>query len=219
MLTEQTKSIIQALESAEKNLALAKRLLGGEDVSGPGVVGRFDGESIVTEKGQKHYVPPNYASKSRLIVGDTLRMIGQGEKALFKQIKKKERIKVSGVLTKKDGQWAAVAAEGSFFILPVSVQYFKGEIGDEVGIIIPKDYKTVKPKWAVLEQVVKPVNTENTEELEVPKSPKKPEQLKRPETPKTTKEPETQKKATPKSPKLSKIPNLKGEIKVEEELR
>ena len=243
MVNNQVQAILQALESAEKNLALAKKLLDGEGVSGPGVVGKFDGESIVTEKGQKHYVPPNYASKSRLVVGDTLRMIGQGEKALFKQIEKKERIEVSGVLTKKDGQWAAVAAEGSFFVLPVSVQYFKGEIGDEVGIIIPKDYKTVKPKWAVLEQVVKPANAEGTEEsaetrkkpataearkevetqkVVIPKSPKQlktPKQPEIPRTPKTTKEPATQKKTTPKPLKQPKKPNLKGEIRVGEELR
>lgn len=225
MLTEQTKSIIQAIESAEKSLALAKKLLGGEGVSGPGVVGRFDGESIVTEKGQKHYVPPNYASKSRLVVGDTLRMIGQGEKALFKQIEKKERIKVSGVLTKKDGQWAAVVAEGSFFVLPVSVQYFKGEIGDEVEVLIPKDYKETKPRWAALEMVVKPATTETLKETETlkresPRQPKQPKPLKQPKTPKITKKPvttetpkkpEVQKKATPKQLKSLKRPNLKGE--------
>lgn len=225
MLEEQTKLIIQTLESAEKSLALAKKLLGGEGLSSPGVVGKFDGESIVTEKGQKHYVPPNYSSKSRLVVGDTLRMIGQGEKALFKQIEKKERIKVSGVLTKKDGQWAAVAEEGSFFVLPVSVKYFKGEIGDEVEVIIPKDYKTAKPKWAALEQVVKPAATEAQKGVEAlkresPMQPKEPRSLKQPKTPQITKKPvitetpkkpEVQKKATPKQLKSLKRPNLKGE--------
>ncbi|MBM4402028.1 MAG: hypothetical protein FJ044_02185 [Candidatus Cloacimonetes bacterium] len=246
-MNNQTTLIIQALESAEKSLALAKKLLGGKDASGPGIVGAFDGEFMVTEKGQRHQVPPNYASKSRLVVGDTLRMIGSGEKALFKQIEKKERVKVSGVLTKKDGRWAVVAEEGSFFVLPVSVKFFKGEIGDEVEVIIPKDYKKTKPKWAALEGVSKegtppapkpptaPKQPEKPKKPEIPQTPSPPavrlKTPKKPATAETLKKTEAQKKEslsqpkTPKIPKTSKTPKslkgpkLQGEIKVEEELR
>ena len=254
MDNDKTKSIIQALESAEQSLVLAKKLLGGSGLIDSGVIGEFDGESVVTKEGRRHQVPPNYASKSRLVVGDTLRIIGSGEGTVFKQIKKIERIKTSGILTKKDGKWTVVTEQGSFLVLPVSVDYFKGKFGDEVEVIIPKDYKNLKPKWAVLEQVMHEVHevkvAEVTKETKVVLESKPPKLSNKPKNPENSKSQtvkenptialrpavggtsagqvaEVQKKTPLKQPKVRGEPPeppkavsaVRGEIKVEEELR
>lgn len=214
MDNNKTKSIIQAIELAEKNLVLAKNLLGDSGMINSGIVGEFDGESVVTKEGRRYQVPPNYASKSQLVVGDTLRIIGSGERTVFKQIKKIERIKTSGILTKKDGQWTVVIEQGSFLVLPASVNYLKGKFGDEVEVIIPKDYKRIKSKWAVLERVIqgspessKVVSTVSVKPAIV-ESAKKTEAQKKPTTTETRKGIETQKKVETVIPEQSKQPKL-----------
>lgn len=153
MPNKQNDLILEAITSAERSLVLAKKLLGGVQTEGPGLLGKFDGEFMVTEAGKRFQVSPNYASKSMLVVGDVLRMVGRGEQALFKQVEKIARLEANGVLTKKDGVWAVVTEQGSFSVLPAAVKFHQGEIGDEVEVLMPKEYKRLKARWVALVQV------------------------------------------------------------------
>src|SRR3990167_2366131 len=113
--------IRQALGAAESSIRLAKQLLGelerAPSVSAdkpkqhkemPGITGVFDGEEMVAEAGEKYPVPANYASKSLLVVGDTLKLVEERGEKRFKQIEHVKRHKSVGILTKKDGKWKVV---------------------------------------------------------------------------------------------------------------
>src|SRR4030065_1809533 len=139
--------IRQALSAAESSLKLARHLLSEVEREGlwnkpkakelPGILGVFDGQNMVTEKGETYPVPENYASKSILVVGDTLKLVEQGGEKRFKQVEHVKRHKTDGILTKKDGKWAAVTPEGSYKVLNASVDHFGGQIGDEVLLRLP----------------------------------------------------------------------------------
>jgi hypothetical protein len=170
MSSQKIDLIRQALSAAESSLRLARQLLndianreGGKEL--PGGVGVFDGQSMVSETGEKHSVPENYASKSILVVGDTLKLVDEGGNKRFKQIEHVKRHKTAGILTKKDGKWAAVSSEGSYKILSSAVAHFKGDVGDEVLLQLPAN--NLQSAWAALEKVTKKGSGEKIEEQKI----------------------------------------------------
>ena len=153
--------IVQALNAAETNIRLAKTLLSGAVAAPqkpptkdlPGITGTFDGENMIAEDGKKYSVNPNYASKSVLVYGDTLKRIEVDGQERFKQIARVKRQKVEGILAKKAGRWTAVTADGSYKISPVAVEFHKGEEGNEVVVVIPVEERNAP--YAALESVKK----------------------------------------------------------------
>lgn len=126
-----------------------------EDESGNKIVeGVFDGENMIGSDGQKYTVPMNYASKSKLVEGDILKLtITSNGSFIYKQIQPIERERMVGTLIKtKDGEYVAEADDRRWKLLDAAVTYFKGELGDEVIFFIPKDGKS---KWAAVENIIK----------------------------------------------------------------
>ena len=162
-MSQKIDLIRQALSAAESSLKLARQLLGDLEKEGvknkprvnelPGITGIFDGQNMVTESGDKYPVPENYASKSILVVGDTLKLVEQGKEKRFKQVEHVKRHKTNGILTKKDGKWAAVTPEGSYKLLSSSIDHFSGETGDEVLLQIPAN--NLQSIWAAVEKITK----------------------------------------------------------------
>lgn len=114
--------------------------------------GVFDGENIVTSTGKKYPVPPNYASKSRLVSGDLLKLtIGVDGTFIFKQIGPVPRKKVIGVLEIEGEEYWAVAAKKRYRILPASATYFRAKAEDKLSLIVPKN---ISAEWAALENVL-----------------------------------------------------------------
>lgn len=214
--------ILEAIESAEKSLALAKKLLGGSPMAAH--LGTFEGEYMILASGKRYQIPPNYASKSLLVVGDTLRLMEEGAVNKFKQIEKVPRITTQGILTKKDGKWAVVCEQGSFWVLSAAVKHWEGEIGDEVVVQLPEKHKELKAQWAALEKVQKPLAPTEKDKVKPIKTVKKttPTKLKPILKPKTKlAKPETTRPVEPKPKAESKVES-KGEIDLEklaEELR
>jgi uncharacterized protein YrzB (UPF0473 family) len=138
--------ISQTLKDIEKDL----EFVGQERV----LEGVFDGEKMIGGDGQEYIVPANYASKSKLVEGDILKLtITKKGDFLYKQIGPVERHRVIAKLNEdKKGEYFAVADKKKWKLLPASVTYFKGDDGDEVVILIPKDAKS---KWAAVENIVK----------------------------------------------------------------
>src|ERR1700749_5142973 len=148
--------IAQMIESAEKNIQSAKQLLrdmmGGRmstvdtaelprrasslNVAEGGKVieGVFDGQNMIGPDGKQYPVPANYASKSKLVEGDVLKLtIADDGSFIYKQIGPMERRKVLGMLTSDDkGEYRVIAEGKSFRVLLASLTYFKAEPGDEV---------------------------------------------------------------------------------------
>ncbi len=118
------------------------------------IEGVFDGESMIGPDGKQYSVPANYASKSKLVEGDIMKLtIAANGAFIYKQIGPIERTRVVGKLEKGDEGAFFVAADGRRWrILSASVTYFRGEPGDETVIVVSK---TGESKWAAVENIVK----------------------------------------------------------------
>jgi hypothetical protein len=166
--------IAQMIDSAEKNIqsarALLREIMGGKmeissdlmkkaqvlSVSEGGKVieGVFDGQNMVGPDGKQYPVPANYASKSKLVEGDVLKLtIADDGSFIYKQIGPIERRKILGILVHDDkGDYRVVAEGKPYRVLLASLTYFKSEPGDEVTIVLPKDREA---NWGAVENVIK----------------------------------------------------------------
>lgn len=220
--------IRQALNAAEASIKLAKQLMTDLETGQsfpatpgssakakaaelPGVVGIFDGENMVSESGETFPVPANYASKSLLVVGDTLKLVEEGKEKRFKQIEHLKRHKTTGILTKKDGKWKVVTPEGSYKVLPAAVSHFGADVGDEVVLHIPATNLTVP--WGAIESVKgNSKETEVKEEETTEKEPEKKVETKAKEERRVEKVPEIEVKHEVKK-EPEKKPEVKEEVK------
>jgi len=118
------------------------------------IEGVFDGEKMIANDGQEYIIPANYASKSKLVEGDILKLtINKRGDFLYKQIGPVERKKIVGVLgIDKNGDYFVTADKKKWKVISASVTYFKGQPGDEAVILVPLDAVS---KWAAVENVVK----------------------------------------------------------------
>ena len=152
---KQVKRLKMLIQDAETNLAAAKELLisimgedgqvvmptnSREDVSGKVIEGVFDGQTMVGPDGKNYPVPANYASKSKLVEGDILKLtIADDGGFIYKQIGPVARKQVIGTLTQHDGAYYVEAQGKEYRILLASVTYFRINVGDQVTIIVPED--------------------------------------------------------------------------------
>ncbi len=119
------------------------------------VEGVFDGSAMIGQDGKEYSVPPNYASKSKLVEGDILKLtINRAGSFVYKQIGPIERRRVIATLDfdSVKNQYTAIAEDKSWKLLTASVTYYKGEKGDEVIILVPKASHS---NWAAVENVIK----------------------------------------------------------------
>lgn len=119
------------------------------------IEGVFDGQQMVGSDGRQYLVPPNYASKSKLVEGDILKLTIQPTGGfLFKQIGPIERERIVGLLVTDEStqEWKIVADGRKYNVLPASISYFKGQTGDSVVVLIPK---SAPSKWAAVENVIR----------------------------------------------------------------
>lgn len=127
----------------------------GVDEQSTVIEGVFDGQHMIGPDGKQYTVPANYASKSKLVEGDILKLrISQDGSFVYKQIGPVERKRLVGVLVKDEekNEYRVLAEGQSFRVLLASVTYFKGEAGDEAVILVPQDGES---KWAAVENIVK----------------------------------------------------------------
>lgn len=170
--------IKELVDNAESALKVAKQLLAdamglneGEQVDGDTykdkaatitkeavssggkiIEGVFDGQNMVDKKGTVYPVPANYASKSKLIPGDVLKLtVTEEGKFLYKQIGPVERKTIIGPLVYNNGRYQVLANDKSYNTLLASVTYFRAEVGDEVTLIIPMNEDS---DWGAIEAVL-----------------------------------------------------------------
>ncbi|MFA6252734.1 MAG: hypothetical protein WCV69_00475 [Patescibacteria group bacterium] len=131
--------------------------VGKEDENETGVVveGIFNGQIMIGPDGKQYSVPANYASKSKLVEGDILKLtIDRSGAFVYKQISPVERSRLVGRLVKDKnlGEFVVLAGDKIYRVLMASVTYFKGEEGDEIVILVPKDHDST---WSAVENVIK----------------------------------------------------------------
>jgi len=160
---KQIKRLRALIQEAETNLAAANELLVSlvgdddtvqarvtEDVLGKVIEGVFDGQNMVGSDGKTYPVPANYASKSKLVQGDILKLtIADDGAFLYKQIGPIPRKQVVGTLKLENGHYYVSVGTREFRVLLASVTYFKAKPGDQVSVNIPEDDS--QSDWAALE--------------------------------------------------------------------
>jgi hypothetical protein len=161
---KQIKRLRALIAEAETALAATKELLislVGEDsvltekvkdkALGKIIEGVFDGQNMVGSDGKTYPVPANYASKSKLVQGDILKLtIADDGAFMYKQIGPIPRKQVVGVLNQKDGHYFVDVEDKQYRVLLASVTYFKAKPGDQVSVNVPAD-DSVDAEWAALE--------------------------------------------------------------------
>jgi len=118
------------------------------------VEGVFNGEKMVGSDGKEYSVPPNYASKSKLVEGDIMKLtITPKGSFVFKQIGPVERNRLVGelVFDQEKEQWLVIAEGKTYKILTASVTFFKGKTGDETIILTPVGSPSA---WAAVENII-----------------------------------------------------------------
>lgn len=142
-------------ELATHKLRAAEEGMTTETSKGTVIEGVFDGQNMVGPDGKIYTVPANYASKSKLVEGDLMKLTIKSDGTfLYKQIGPVNRERVMGELVRDEqaGLWRAIDENNhSFRLLTASVTYFKGEAGDSVVMLLPEGGDS---KWAAVENIV-----------------------------------------------------------------
>src|ERR1700722_9154136 len=160
---KQIKRLKALIQEAETNLGAAVELLvslvgddekvsslSHEDNLGKVIEGVFDGQNMVGSDGKTYPVPANYASKSKLVQGDILKLtIADDGTFLYKQIGPIPRKQVVGALKLENGHYLVDVNGKDYRVLLASVTYFKAKPGDQVSVNLPEDDSTTE--WAALE--------------------------------------------------------------------
>ena len=160
---KQIKRLKSLITEAETNLAAARELLisvvGEKEVApaekaempvGKVIEGIFDGEAMVGPDGKNYPVPANYASKSKLVEGDIMKLtIADDGSFIYKQIGPAARKTLIGTLVSHDGKFYVEVGGREYKVLMASVTYFKLKVGEQVTIIVPED--DPEATWAAVE--------------------------------------------------------------------
>lgn len=173
------ETIIELLDSAEASLHSAKQLMMemSEGGSAPRSVrsklvkkaasleqngnatgedniieGVFDGQSMIGPDKRAYPIPANYASKSKLVPGDILKLtITEDGTFLYKQIKPIDRKHIIGILTNDNGQYKVIGGGKAYKVLLASVTYYRAEVGNRVTLVVPTDDES---EWGAIENVL-----------------------------------------------------------------
>jgi len=161
MTKKKIAAIRDFIESAEKSVKNAKKLLkeileeenidlSSEVSLDTGGLNKYDsgeskviewvftGEEMLGADDNKYPIPVNYASKSKLVQGDKMKLTIDGSgKMMYKQILPIERDTKVGLLTKDKGKYQVVADGVTYNVLTAAVTHFKADIGDSITILTP----------------------------------------------------------------------------------
>ena len=150
------------ITSAERSIQAAKQILEQVDDSKSKIKfssqdqiieGIFDGEKMVSLDGKNYPVPANYASKSKLVEGDVLKLtVTKDNSFIYKQVGPVERKTVIGILSvdKKD-HFQVLAEDCRYQVLSATVTYINAKPGDQVTLVIPKEKSS---RWGAIENAV-----------------------------------------------------------------
>jgi len=184
---EKIQSLREMISNAEKTLQGAKAMLlqlegkrkvgrkkkiSNEDSDGKIIEGAFDGQIMIGNDGKQYPVPANYASKSKLVEGDVLKLtITVDGSFIYKQIGPVERKRLIGTVNQDvDGNYFVVSEGKAYRVILASITYFKIKPGDEVTIVTSRD---INSDWGSIENVIQSSGPIDFSAKEKPKKEKK----------------------------------------------
>lgn len=172
---KQIEELRQTVEELKASLGVATEMLGRLEGKTPDddsasltaqrdgalnskvIEGVFDGKDMVGPDNRRYTVPANYASKSKLVEGDRLKLsIMEDGTFVYKQIGPIERKRVRATLMYDEdlGEYQAMAEGGrTYKLIKAAVTYYHGDQGDEVIILLPEDNPGCR--WAAVENIIK----------------------------------------------------------------
>ncbi|MFH0857670.1 MAG: hypothetical protein V1848_02890 [Candidatus Magasanikbacteria bacterium] len=158
-MKDQLDAMLRLLEHPDTHISSSLSSLQSseieETIDGEKILeGVFDGEHMIGQDGKEYTVPPNYASKSKLVEGDIMKLtITKKGSFIYKQIKPIERKRLIGELVSDNvsGHWIGVADGKPFKLITASVTFYKGKPGDEVVLLVPENGES---QWAAVENIV-----------------------------------------------------------------
>lgn len=118
------------------------------------IEGVFDGYQMIGPDGRRYSVPANYASKSKLVEGDILKLTISSDGAfIYKQIKPIDRERLRGKLVKdkETGEYRVLVENRLYKVLLASVTYYRGSVGDEAIILVPQGGQST---WAAVDNII-----------------------------------------------------------------
>lgn len=177
------------LEEAERNIQLCRQLIDGtgsvsdtiipsipssakmdaieadENFAGKIIHGTFDGEHMKGDDGQLYPVPANYASKSKLVESDKLKLAIELDGAfVYKQVGPSNRRRVRGVFDiNEQGQYIVRGDDQDYRILLASVTFYHIDRGDTVTVLLPEEGNAV---WGAVENVIKKGSSKSEEKID-----------------------------------------------------
>lgn len=157
-LQQARKILVDLCGTEEEKMIISQARQKGnisQEKEGQIIEGIFDGQNMVGPDGKKYSVPANYASKSKLVEGDKLKLtITNDGSFLYKQINLLERDRIIGDLIMDDeaGEFRVLANNKSYKVLNASITYFKGEVGNKVTLLVPAGRES---SWAAVENIFK----------------------------------------------------------------
>jgi hypothetical protein len=149
----QLLSAIQGVKPSEFSAEMPINPADDAEEDGQAFYGYFDGQIMVGDDGKQYPVPANYASKSKLVEGDKLKLnITPDNRFVYKQIGPVQRNYLIGLVKKDDkGNYSVQTPDREYKVLLAAATYFKIEPGDEVTLIVPQGKTTV---WGAIENVL-----------------------------------------------------------------
>lgn len=161
MTLQGAKSMLLQLEGKKK--AGRRRKSEDDDENNRVVEGTFDGQIMIGTDGKQYPVPANYASKSKLVKGDMLKLtITSDGSFIYKQIGPVIRKMTIGTVNQDvDGNYFVAADGRAYRVLLASITYFKVEPGDEVTLVTPRD---IDSEWGAIENVLQKVTDRTIEQ-------------------------------------------------------
>lgn len=168
-----SQRIVKLLDTLEQDLRTLRGLISSEtslptpeevnhfpsdgDSNDMIIEGIFDGERMVDFAGKSYQVSPNYASKSKLVEGDPLKLyITHDGKFYYKQLGPVERKTLPGVLRAEGNHYVIDGDDGKVYsVLTASVTYYMSLFNvrpeDRVMIMVPAQGDA---HWAVIDNVL-----------------------------------------------------------------
>jgi hypothetical protein len=165
--THKIESLREMITAAERTIQGAKAMLLqlegkkktgrkrkiDENEDGTVIEGAFDGQIMIGNDGKQYPVPANYASKSKLVEGDLLKLtITNDGSFVYKQIGPAERTQALGIVSQDEKGNFYIFSDGKpYKVLLASITYFKAQPGDEVALVKPRN---IDSSWAAIENVL-----------------------------------------------------------------
>lgn len=156
-LREQCGKLLDYLQAAAPLLprsAQSRREPLRKDGAGHIKEGVFNGLAFVDEHGNEYAVPPNYASKSKLVEGDIMKLtFGRDGALIYKQIGPVPRRRVRGILAfdPSANQWSVFGDGHTYKVLTASATFYKAREGDEAVVLIPLEGNAL---WGAVEHII-----------------------------------------------------------------